>query len=78
VCGKSISKEDFMPKEFDPTPAYVHPLDTAMYKVSDPGWYLFDDNHHPVGGPFASRDDAMDALKPKTKKSTTKKKSKKK
>jgi hypothetical protein len=34
-----------------------------MYKVQEPGWYAFDDNHVPVLGPFQSRKDCEKAIK---------------
>jgi hypothetical protein len=49
--------------EEDPTPAYVPEMDTDMYGVRESGWYLFDDNHRAVDGPFASRADAVKAAK---------------
>lgn len=60
-----------------PTPAKVNFLDMEMYGVSEPGWYLFDDNHRYAGGPFASREDAVAALVSPSKKSKAKSKTKK-
>lgn len=42
-----------------PTPAFVPFEDLEMYKVDAPGWYLFDDNHRPVAGPFETRDECV-------------------
>jgi hypothetical protein len=30
-------------------PAYVPPEDAGLFKVTEPGWYAFDDDHTPVG-----------------------------
>jgi hypothetical protein len=64
LMAKSIS---IFP-QFDPTPAYVSLMDIEMYKVTELGWYLFDDNDVPVGGPLTSRDKAMATLKSKREK----------
>ena len=69
----------------DPTPAYVPFVDMEMYGVSAPGWYMFDDNHRAVDGPYPSRaaavrgsvtDTAAKAKKKKKRKSIKKKKRK--
>ena len=63
---------------YDPTPAKVTFMDMDMYGVSKPGWYLFNDNHRAVDGPFASRKDAVASLGSPTKKKPSKSKAKKK
>jgi hypothetical protein len=39
----------------NPAPAYLPPEDTDLFRVQEPGWYAFDDDHRPVLGPFSSR-----------------------
>jgi len=31
-------------------PAYVPPEDAGLFRVSEPGWYAFDDDHNAVLG----------------------------
>lgn len=47
----------------DPTPVYVPPEDTDLFKVKEPGWYAFDDDHIPVLGPFNSCEECVEAIK---------------
>jgi hypothetical protein len=47
----------------DPAPVYVPPEDTDLFKVKEPGWYAFDDDHIPVLGPFNSRKECVEAIK---------------
>jgi hypothetical protein len=44
-------------------PAYVPPEDAGLFKVTEPGWYAFDDDHIPVLGPFGSDEECLEAIK---------------
>jgi hypothetical protein len=44
-------------------PAYVPPENTALFKVTEPGWYAFADHHMPVLGPFKSSEECMEVIK---------------
>lgn len=46
-----------------PAPAYVPLEDTDLFKVKEPGWYAFDDDHIPVLGPFNSIEECVEAIK---------------
>ena len=46
-----------------PSPAYVPLEDTDLFKVKEPGWYAFDDDHIPVLGPFNSIEECVEAIK---------------
>ena len=62
------------------TPFKVTFMDRDMYfGISQPGWYLLDDNFRNAGGPFLSREHAIEARdgSPKKKKRASKAKSKK-
>jgi hypothetical protein len=43
--------------------SYVPPEDAALFKIQEPGWYAFDDDHRPVLGPFNSNEECLDAIK---------------
>jgi hypothetical protein len=44
-------------------PAYVPREDTDLFKVTEAGWYAFDDDHIPVLGPFNSREECVEAIR---------------
>jgi hypothetical protein len=44
-------------------PAYVPPEDAGLFRVSEPGWYAFDDDHNAVLGPFNSDEECVEAIK---------------
>jgi hypothetical protein len=46
-----------------PTPAYVPPEDTTLFRVKVPGWYAFDHDHVPVLGPFNSNEECVEAIR---------------
>ena len=46
-----------------PAPAHVPPGETNLFKVKEPGWYAFDDDHIPLLGPFNSREECVEAIK---------------
>jgi hypothetical protein len=45
-----------------PAPAYILLEDTGLFRVPEPGWYAFDDDHKPVLGPFSSRERCVEAI----------------
>jgi hypothetical protein len=45
------------------SPAYVAPEDAGLFRVFEPGWYAFDDDHIPVLGPFNSDEECVEAIK---------------
>jgi hypothetical protein len=45
------------------SPAYVAPEDAGLFRVSEPGWYAFDDDHNPVLGPFNSDEEYVEAIR---------------
>jgi len=42
-------------------PAYVPPEDAGLFRVSEPGWYAFDDDHNAVLGIGSSARDTAAA-----------------
>jgi hypothetical protein len=44
-------------------PFYVPPEDAGLFRVKEPGWYAFDDDHMPVLGPFSSNEECEEAIK---------------
>jgi hypothetical protein len=44
------------------TAAHVAPEDVRLFKVKQPGWYAFDDDHVPLFGPFGSREECVSAI----------------
>jgi hypothetical protein len=44
-------------------PAYVPREHADLFKVTEPGWYAFDDDHIPVLGPFNSREECVEAIR---------------
>jgi hypothetical protein len=44
-------------------PAYVPAEDAGLFKVTEPGWYAFDEDHTPVLGPFKSDEECLEAIK---------------
>ncbi len=46
-----------------PAPAHVPPEETHLFKVKEPGWYAFDDDHIPVLGPFKSIEECVEAIR---------------
>lgn len=43
---------------------YVPDIDADMYNVPKGGWYIFDDNHRAVDGPFGPRKKLSSRNKP--------------
>jgi hypothetical protein len=46
-----------------PVPTYVFKAGVDIYKVAQPGWYVFDRNRVAILGPYSSRKACMDAVK---------------
>jgi hypothetical protein len=43
-------------------PVFVPPEDTGLFRVKEPGWYAFDDDHMPVLGPFETSEECAQAI----------------
>jgi hypothetical protein len=44
-------------------PAYVLPEEAGLFRVKEPGWYAFNDDHIAVLGPFKSDQECEEAIK---------------
>jgi hypothetical protein len=51
--------------------AHVAPENARLFKVEQPGWYAFDDDHVPLLGPFDSREECVSAIGQARRGSTT-------
>lgn len=62
LVGMWHVEQEMTSRQSDLSPHFLRNEDAEMHKVSEPGWYAFDDNFAPSLGSFSSRAECEEAI----------------